>query len=158
MVTARTDAKFCATRCRVAWNRAAKRMPVEMTGVPRWVRASGKNPKMVSGRQASSTNSATWSPFHEVLESRAGDGFGVMLGDGLACWDFDHCFVDGVLSDEIRDRVLSIESPLWIERSTSGDGLHVFVSAPEAKGWKRGGVEFYSRARFIRVTGDRYRI
>ena len=38
----------------------------------------------------------------------------------------------------------------------SGDGLHLFVDAPEAPGTKQPGVEFYSRARFIAVTGNRW--
>ncbi|MFV8317130.1 hypothetical protein [Mycobacterium sp. 23] len=48
-------------------------------------------------------------------------------------------------------------SALWVERSMSGRGLHVFVHAPEEKGTVAEHVSFYSRGRFIAVTGDRYR-
>jgi primase-polymerase (primpol)-like protein len=83
-----------------------------------------------------------------------GDGFGVMLGDGLGCWDLDHCIEGDVVNDAALAVLGSVETPLWVERSVSGTGLHVFVKADEAPGRKMPGVEFYSRARFIRVTGD----
>lgn len=78
-----------------------------------------------------------------------------MLGDGLGCWDLDHCFDGGRLVPWAAEALASIDSPLWVERSMSGEGLHVFVRAAEAPG-RRGRVEFYSRARFIAVTGDRF--
>lgn len=126
-----------------------------MTGEARWVRADGKRPIRVDGRPASSTNASTWASFDEV-RAGAGDGFGVMLGGGLACWDLDGCFTDGVLSERARE-ILADVSPIWVERSVSGRGLHVFVEAPEGPGRREGGgVEFYSRSRFILVTGDRF--
>lgn len=83
---------------------------------------------------------------------------GIMLGDGLACWD-----LDGVIGDDgsihpeaeaVLDRVAA--DALWIERSMSGRGLHVFVNAPEAPAVVGDRVSFYSRGRFIAVTGDRW--
>jgi primase-polymerase (primpol)-like protein len=112
----------------------------------------------VYGAPASSTNPATWTTYDAVVGGRIGDGYGVMLGGGLGCWDFDHCIVDGRVSPEVVELLRSIERPLWVERSVSGEGLHVFVRAAEAPGWKRGRVEFYSRARFIRFTGDRFAV
>lgn len=126
-----------------------------MTREARWVRADGKRPVRVDGRPASSTDACTWSSFRDV-RTGAGDGFGVMLGGGLACWDLDGCLVDGVLSERARGVLAGVE-PIWVERSVSGTGLHVFVEAPEGPGRRDGGgVEFYSRARFILVTGDRF--
>jgi len=72
-----------------------------------------------------------------------------MLGGGIGCYDFDH------VSDE-QARVLIAEVPervLYVERSMSGEGVHVFVEAEEGPGWRRAGVERYTRARFIRMTG-----
>lgn len=109
----------------------------------------------VNGRPASSTNAATWTTFEAVAEIP----HGIMLGDGLGCYDLDHVIDDAgelhqdaatVLADVGRDA-------LWIERSMSGRGLHVFVRAPEAKGIVGERVSFYSWGRFIAVTGDRYR-
>lgn len=143
--------RFCSTRCRVAAHRASRRLPVEMTGRRSWTRADGKRPVRPDGRPASSTDSSTWSTFSDV-QAGSGDGFGVMLGGGLGCFDLDH-----VSDDEIREFVASVREPIaFVERSVSGEGAHVFVLAPESRGWRRNGVEFYSRARFIRVTGVRF--
>lgn len=156
-VLARSDARFCSTRCRVAAHRAGS-LPVELTSRRSWVRADGKRPIAVEGAPASSTDPSSWSSFAEVRASSVGDGFGVMLGDGLGCWDLDHCLDGGKLAPWAREVLDSIGSPVWVERSVSGTGLHVFVLADEARGFRRGGVEFYSRHRFIRVTGDRFAI
>ena len=148
-------ARFCSGRCRVAAHRAKGRLPVEMTARRAWVRRDGKRPIRCDGSPASSTDSSTWSTYREVLASTAGDGFGVMLGDGLACFDLDHCLEGGVLAPWAADVLATIEAPLWVERSMSGTGLHAFANAPEGPG-RRGRFEFYSRARFIAVTGDRF--
>ena len=121
----------------------------------RWVRASGKRPLTVSGSPASSVDPSTWGGRYEVISSRAGDGFGVMLGGGLGCYDFDNCFIGGRLDPLTRGVIDSIpEKILLVERSVSGRGLHVFVEARESRGSRSAGVERYTRGRFIRMTFD----
>lgn len=119
----------------------------------RWVAADGKRPIRVDGRPASSTDPTTWANWNSVIRSRAGDGLGIMLGDGLGCYD-----LDDVTDEQAAAFVATIpERILYVERSMSGRGVHVFVEAPEAKGWRRVidglHVERYTRQRFIRVTG-----
>lgn len=149
---------YCSTRCRVAAHRARDRetIPAEMRQMDRWTRRDGKRPITTTGAPASSTNLQTWSSFADVKRSTAGDGLGVMLGDGLACYDFDHCLEDGRLVGERAIETLRRIDPFYIEVSMSGDGLHAFVHAPEGPGIKRRDVEFYSCARFIAVTGHRW--
>ena len=155
MVTVRSDARYCSTRCRVAGNRRAKRslgFPAEMTAGVRWVRASGKRPIQVDGSPARSNDSSTWASFADAQRSSAGDGFGVMLGGGLGCYDFDK-----VTDAEARELAAMIpERIVFAERSMSGCGVHVFVLADECVGSKswQGRHERYTRERFIRVTGD----
>jgi primase-polymerase (primpol)-like protein len=124
-----------------------------MTDARIWVRADGKKPLRLDGRNASSTNPRSWVSYAEVLASSVGDGFGIMLGDGFAVYDFDHCFTSsGTLKSDVAKVVRGIAEPvLFVEVSCSGDGLHVFVRS-DARSYRRGGVEFYSRARFVRMT------
>lgn len=147
--------RFCSTRCRVAAHRAAKKslFPVSMTERAAWVRADGKRPVQPDGTAASSTNPETWRSFAGV-KSGAGDGFGIMLGNGLGCYDLDD------MSDvEAREFIDEIPEPIvFAERSVSGRGVHVFVEAAESAGTKRGKVERYTRARFIRVTGKVFKL
>lgn len=153
--------RTCSNACRQALYRKRKaekasKIPKEMTSRAQWVRADGKRPLQVSGSFASSTNPATWAEFRQVQKG-AGDGYGVMLGNGLGCVDIDHCFIGGRLQGWARKVVEAIHEPiLFIERSLSGEGLHIFIEAPEAKGTKRGQVERYTRQRFIRMTGDAF--
>ena len=149
---------YCSTRCRVAAHRKrkAEAIPLELRSLARWTRRDGKRPITLTGRAASSTDPATWSTFAEASTSKAGDGLGIMLGDGLACFDLDHCLNDGKLTDPRAAVLLRTVRPIYTEVSMSGDGLHLFVRAPEAPGYKRDGIEFYSRARFIAVTGLRW--
>lgn len=76
-----------------------------------------------------------------------------MMGDGLGAYDLDH-----VTDAEAHAFIATVSEPiLYAERSMSGRGVHVFIAADEAAGWKRqiGGVsvERYTRARFIATTG-----
>ena len=116
----------------------------------RWVRAVGKRPIRPDGRAASSTAPDTWSSFAEVQRG-AGDGSGVMLGGGLAVFDLDHCFDGKRLTEWAAAVVEAIDDPIYVERSVSGEGLHVFVEAPEGPGCVTDRFEFYSRRRFIRL-------
>ena len=148
--------KFCSGKCRQRAHRE-RRSQIERLkslSVGRWVRASGKRPVMVDGSAASSTNPVTWASFAEVQKSNAGDGFGVVLdGSGLGCYDFDDCFDGGVLKPAVRDFIAGIAYPIvYVERSVSGNGLHVFVEADKQRGFRRDGVEFYTWGRFIKTT------
>lgn len=159
---------YCSTRCRVAAyrEREASSFPVEMMG-KRWTRADGKRPIMVDGAPASSTNPNTWTAYDQVAtgDGLAGDGYGIMLGDGVGCYDFDNVFnVDGTLTGAAKVAVSNIREPiLYAERSISGRGMHIFVTASECPGYRvplsgGGSVERYTRERFIRVTGDRVEV
>lgn len=148
--------KFCSGACRQKAYRARKasvpyRKLVERTE-GRWVRSVGKRPVMVGGSPASSTDSSTWTSFTHVC-SGVGDGFGVMLGGGVGAYDLDGCIEDGVLASWGREVIELIPEPvLFMEVSQSGRGVHVFVEAAEGRGSRRGGVERYTRARFIKTT------
>ena len=109
------------------------------------------------GSAASSTNPVTWASFAEV-QAGAGDGFGVVLdGSGLGCFDFDNCFDNGELKPAVRDFIAGIAYPIvYVERSMSGNGLHVFVEAEKQRGFRRDGVEFYTWGRFIRTTLNQF--
>ena len=154
--------KFCSGKCRQRAHRE-RRSQIERLkslSVGRWVRADGKRPVMVDGSAASSTNPVTWASFAEVQKSNAGDGFGVVLdGSGLGCFDFDNCFDDGVLKSAVREFIAGIAYPIvYVERSMSGNGLHVFVEAEKQRGFRRDGVEFYTWGRFIRMTLDSFKL
>lgn len=106
----------------------------------------------VDGRPASSTNPATWTTYAAVAKHP----HGVMLGDGLGCWDLDGVLDGDGLGPEAAVLLSEIgANALWIERSMSGTGLHVFVLAPESPA-KVGRMTLYTRGRFIAVTGDRW--
>lgn len=154
----RSDAKFCSTKCRVYFSRRPK-LPVEMTSRRRWVRRNAaKAPLTCRGRYASSTKASTWTSFREASESSVGAGLGFVLGDGIGCWDLDHCITDGTLAPWAREAIEGIADPLFIEISQSGEGVHVFVRAPEGPGRKiredERCIEFYSAGRYIAVTGN----
>jgi len=111
-----------------------------------------------NGRAASTTKRWSWATFDEVRRSKVGNGVGIMLGDGIGCWDLDHCLVDDEIEPWAAEFLAMIKAPIWVERSMSRTGLHIFVHADEAPGYCHPPIEFYSRARFIAVTGDRFEL
>lgn len=149
--------KYCGEACRSRYRRSVA-LPKAMTERKAWVRAVGKRPVHPDGSPASSTYSRTWSSFKDVQRG-AGDGFGVMLGNGLGCYDLDN------VSDEAaRWFIADIpERIVFMERSVSGRGVHIFIEAPEGTGirWESDAgvsVERYTQSRFIRVTGVRFEV
>lgn len=81
---------------------------------------------------------------------------GIMLGDGLACFDLDDVIApDGSLHPDAVTVLADVADPIWVERSMSGRGLHVFVWS-DAASFQGQHVSFYSWGRFIVVTGDRF--
>ena len=143
--------RVCGQRCRKRKSRI--QLPAAMTQLRRWALADGKRPVRPGGKPASSTDPKTWCRYPSV----AGKPHGIMLGDGLACWDFDDVIDgDGVLRADAADVLAGIVDPVWVERSMSGRGLHVFVAGggPSSQGKH---ISYYSWGRFIVVTGDHFR-
>ena len=126
--------------------------PKLMRDRDRWISYSEtKVPLQVSGRPASSTNPGTWSSFDVVAASCERRGF-VLNGDGIACIDLDHCFVDGVLEPWAVELLARVPQT-FVEVSPSGDGLHVWGLAHVGQGRRMGLVEVYDRGRYMTVTG-----
>jgi len=120
------------------------------------VRHDRKRPVTTAGAPASSTDPATWATYTAAKRSKVGDGLGYVLGDGIGCLDLDHCLVDGK-PNELAREVLARLPGAYVEISPSGDGLHVWGTAPEQPGRVRDGVEAYSVGRYITVTGRVFR-
>lgn len=159
-VMARADARYCSGRCRTAACRARRSVPDELTSRPRWIRRSArKAPLTVHGDAASSTDPATWSRYGAAARSTAGAGLGFVLdGDGIVCLDLDHCMDgDGRVATWARG-VLDAAGGTWVERSVSGDGLHVWGRGSVPRGRRlrlgAGTVEVYGTGRYIAVTGQ----
>lgn len=136
-----------------------------MTSRARWVRWKPwkrdgrvtKLPVQIDGQMASSTDPGTWASFAEANGSTAGTGLGFMLGDGIGCIDLDHCIDDDGTISELAANLLERCPDTFCEISQSGHGLHIFGLMPEAPGRRHNGIEIYSRARFIAMTGNRLR-
>lgn len=155
----RSQARTCSARCRKRLSRRPG-LPKAMTERARWIRrTSTKRPITVAGQPASSTDPATWSTFAEAKASSAGVGLGFVLGDGIGCIDLDHCFGGGALADWAAEYIRSVSEPVvFAEVSQSGEGVHLFIEAPEAPGRKiRDGrnIERYTAGRYIAVTGNK---
>ena len=163
----RANATWCSASCRVMGARARKSFPVEMRSVPSWVRfrlaprGNGKLAKVpiqTSGRNASTTNPATWNSFLAVSRATVGDGLGWVLSNGIGCIDLDDCIEDGVLSEFGRGLVDHYRGEaILIERSLSGRGVHIFLPMEPGPGHVLPGMEIYppDSGRFIALTGDR---
>ena len=67
--------KFCSNACKQKAYRARKKNDstplARFRSEPRWVRAKGKKPLQVSGKNASSTNPRTWTTFEKVLDRKS---------------------------------------------------------------------------------------
>jgi len=155
--TARSVARFCSTRCRVAVHRARAKtlLPAELRTADRWVtHDEDKRPRRLDGSPASSTDPSTWTTYTAVRQ-RARRGF-VLSGDGIVCIDLDHCLTDGALSP-LAAALLDRCPPTYVEVSPSGDGLHVwgYGDVPHGRRMRRNGgpVEVYGTGRYITITG-----
>lgn len=157
----RKDARFCSTKCRVAAHRAAKRaIPSELAERPRWVRwkplerrgKATKVPMTTAGRNASSTDPATWTTHAAATASAVGAGLGFVLnGDGIGVIDLDKC-IDGDKVADWAKPIIEANAGTFMEVSVSGSGVHIWGMLPAGKGQKiRDGrnIEIYSTGRYI---------
>ncbi|MFE7605765.1 hypothetical protein ACFU1Q_11445 [Brachybacterium paraconglomeratum] len=162
--------RFCSPACRKRAWRQRRAVPRKMRATPRWIRWTleprgdkfAKVPRQLNGRHASVQDPRHWASFAAARASRVGEGIGWVLGAGVGCIDLDHCIVDGRLQPwaaEIIDRYR--RRALLIERSFSGDGVHIFMRMKPGAGRRiRDGrnIEVYppDSGRYIAVTGRRF--
>lgn len=162
--------RYCSPACRKRAWRQRRAIPRKMRTTPRWIRWTleprrdkyAKVPRQLNGRHASTTDPRTWTTFSAARASKVGEGIGWVLGAGVGCIDLDHCIVDGHLQPwaaEIINRYR--RRALLIERSFSGDGVHIFMRMKPGAGRRiRDGrnIEVYppDSGRYIAVTDRRF--
>lgn len=119
-----------------------------------------KVPVQKNGQLASSTDPATWATYDEV-----GDNKGVVFEPtvGIVGIDFDHCVVDGVITNEVIDTFVK-GAKTYVEYSPSGTGLHLLFKSTERIDLEANkhhfndteSVEAYTWGRYFTFTGNKH--
>lgn len=108
----------------------------------------------------------TWSDYPTALKYARENGcVGLTLALtpelGYSCIDLDHVISeDGKMSD-VAWAITEKAKDTYIERSTSGTGLHVFLKGSHllddySNRNEAAGLEFYDKSKFISMTGDNF--
>ena len=154
------------------------RIPEELRWTAQWCvagideKGTYKAPTQIVGngvriRNADPTNPRSWSDFETVREYAEahpphGIGFVMSAADPYVCIDLDiknatnepdpTKWTKQENIDRFHKIVMSFHS--YTERSTSGQGYHIWVRGHTGRGARRDGVEVYSQERFMVFTGD----
>ena len=150
-------------------------VPDEMKARPNWVVVKtwwnadkGKyNKRPVNcnsdkGEYAESDNPETWTTFDNALKylkEKGGTTVAYALDgkDNISCIDLDHCYDENGQPSALAKEVLSKCGKTYIEKSVSGNGLHIFgkTEGMDIRSFsKDGDLEFYQKEHFIAMTGD----
>ena len=150
-------------------------VPDEMKKRPNWVvvktwwnAEKGKyNKRPVNcnsdkGEYAESDNPETWTTFDNALKylkEKGGTTIAYALDgkDNVSCIDLDHCYDENGQSSALAKEVLSKCGKTYVEKSVSGNGLHIFgkTGGMDIRTFsKDGDLEFYQKEHFIAMTGD----
>ena len=150
-------------------------VPDEMKERPNWVvvktwwnaEKSKYNKRPVNcnsdnGEYAESDNPETWTTFDNALKylkEKGGTTIAYALDgkDNISCIDLDRCYDENGQSTALAKEVLSKCGKTYVEKSVSGNGLHIFgkTSGMDIRTFsKDGDLEFYQKEHFIAMTGD----
>lgn len=150
-------------------------VPDEMKARPNWVVVKtwwnadkGKynkrpvNCNSDNGEYAESDNPETWTTFDNALKylkEKGGTTVAYALDgkDNVSCIDLDHCYDENGQPSALAKEVLSKCGKTYVEKSVSGNGLHIFgkTSGMDIRTFsKDGDLEFYQKEHFIAMTGD----
>ena len=150
-------------------------VPDEMKARPNWVVVKtwwnadkGKyNKRPVNcnsdkGEYAESDNPETWTTFDNALKylkEKGGTTVAYALDgkDNVSCIDLDCCYDENGQPNALAKEVLSKCGKTYVEKSVSGNGLHIFgkTSGMDIRTFsKDGDLEFYQKEHFIAMTGD----
>ncbi|WP_342051564.1 MULTISPECIES: phage NrS-1 polymerase family protein [unclassified Cupriavidus] len=145
-------------------------IPSELKSQPHWVlwdyekKENGKwtkPPRQLNGQYAKPNDPATWSTFEEVrgaYEKGGFDGIGVMVRDGICGIDLDHVLSTSGDLERWAQEVVDQYAGTYVERSPSGDGVHILAKGKLPRCGKAGPdnrLEFYDErsSRYFTVTG-----
>jgi putative DNA primase/helicase len=150
-------------------------IPLSLRTIPRWLlwnyveigeednKRWSKLPVQATGKAASSTNSNTWTNFHEVeaayLTGRFdGIGFVFTADDNIVGIDLDDCYDEAsgtFTNDELGG--IAKKTNGYMEVSPSGTGVKIFSRAEfqTAHVDHDKGFEAYGRGRYFTVTGHK---
>ena len=150
-------------------------VPDEMKARPNWVvvktwwnAEKGKyNKRPVNcnsdkGEYAESDNPETWTTFDNALKylkEKGGTTVAYALDgkDNVSCIDLDRCYDENGQPSALAKEVLSKCGKTYVEKSVSGNGLHIFgkTNCMDIRTFsKDGDLEFYQKEHFIAMTGD----
>lgn len=115
-----------------------------------------------NGEYAESDNPETWTTFDNALKylkEKGGTTVAYALDgkDNIACIDLDRCYDENGQPSALAKEVLSKCGKTYVEKSVSGNGLHIFgkTSGMDIRTFsKDGDLEFYQKEHFIAMTGD----
>ena len=112
------------------------------------------NPRTLGNAGVNYENS--WASFPSAVEqdarSELGVGFVLTENDPYTCVDLDKCVGRrGAVGGRTRDILDLLQG--WVELSPSGTGLHVWVRNEQPISCRTKGLEVYSYARWMTVTG-----
>lgn len=179
---ARSTARFCSVRCRVAHHRAVHAAPAlaaprppgvfprVLTDRDQWVRwrevgdrnRRTKKPLTLAGHLAAVNRPDTWTSYRKARASTLGDGLGFVMTrhDDISCIDLDDVLTPNGPHPALAEFIAGVENVFLIEVSPSGTGIHVWHHGPVSPGTKRieNGmkVERYSWGRYVTITGTPY--
>ena len=100
--------------------------------------------------------------FYQQTSRWSGIGFALTPRDGLCCIDIDNAFTEGGALKTQAWLALKTIGATYVERSPSGNGLHIWARATIDSGRKFTNlpegveVEVYGRDRYMTMTGDSY--
>jgi hypothetical protein len=142
-------------------------IPSELKGMNAWVMWSyrerngnwTKVPRMIDGKNASSTDATTWTSYADVVDTlimdNGFDGIGLMLGADVQGIDLDDCrdLATGALSEFAEEVLARVDG--YAETSPSGTGIKIFTRSNLDGGRtkKELGLELYKDGRYFTVTG-----
>ena len=114
------------------------------------------------GEYAESDNPETWTTFDNALKylkEKGGTTVAYALDgkDNISCIDLDHCYDENGQQTALAKEVLSKCGKTYVEKSVSGNGLHIFgkTGGMDIRTFsKDGDLEFYQKEHFIAMTGD----
>ena len=150
-------------------------VPDEMKARPNWVvvktwwnAEKGKynkrpvNCNSDNGEYAESDNPETWTTFDNALKylkEKGGTTVAYALDgkDNISCIDLDRCYDENGQPTALAKEVLSKCGKTYVEKSVSGNGLHIFgkTEGMDIRSFsKDGDLEFYQKEHFIAMMGD----